>query len=260
MAGRKQGVKPRLKRQQQSPALDERRAPPMSPFGAPKEMEGGGQKTTLVQSVYQVLMQGLDEGIFRPGQRIKAAELAKRLGLSRAPVREALHVLAGQGLVEMLPDKGAILRVLSLHDVIEIYDIIGRVAAVGVVGAARRINEGDNAKRVRAAMDKIHAAGREPPSYRFYLALNDLHYVFNDIAERPYVSYLMRLLNVEYWNRYLAANIDLVRHMPKYVDNYRRMTEAVLAGDWRAGEAMIISHCEWSVSLLLETTQGEVRI
>ena len=204
MAVKKQSVKAKPKRQQQSPLPDERRAPPLSPFGAPKEMEGGGQKTTLVQSVYQVLMQGLDEGVFRPGQRIKAAELAKRLGLSRAPVREALHVLAGQGLVEMLPDKGAVLRALSLHDVIEIYDIMGRVASAGVIEAARRINEGDNATRVRAAMDKIHAAGREPPSYRFYLALNELHYVLNDIAERPYVTYLMRLLNVEYWNRYLA--------------------------------------------------------
>lgn len=235
------------------------RGAPMSPFGAPKEIEGGGLRTTLVQNVYEVLMQGLDEGVFRPGQRIKAAELAKRLGLSRAPVREALHVLAGQGLVEMLPDKGAVLRALSLKDVVEIYDIIGRVAAVGVVEAARRIHEGDNAERVRAAMNRIRAAGGEPPSYRFYLALNELHYVLNDIAERPYVSHLMRILNVEYWNRYLAVNIDLTRHMPRYVDNYRRMTEAILAGDWRAGEAMIISHCEWSISLLHESSKGVIR-
>ncbi|MCA8894739.1 MAG: GntR family transcriptional regulator [Amphiplicatus sp.] len=223
----------------------------MSPF-AQKELAGGQVKTTLVQDVYEVLMQGLDEGVFRPGERIKAAELAKRMGLSRAPVREALHVLAGQGLVEMLPDRGAVLRAMSLKDVIEIYQILGQVATVGVAGAARRIGEGDNAKRVSKAMDRIRAAGKEPPSYRFYLALNDLHYVLNDIAERPRVNQVMRLLNVEYWNRYLAANIDLKKHIPKYVDNYTRMTEAVLAGDWRAAEAMIISHCDWSVSLLEE--------
>lgn len=222
----------------------------LSPFGSPKELASGGVRTTLVQNVYEVLMQGLDEGVFQPGQRIKAAELAKRLGLSRAPVREALHVLAGQGLVEMLPDKGAILRALSLRDVIEIYEIIGRVASVGVIGAARHINDGDNAARVAKAMENIYIAGQQPPSYRFYLALNDLHYVVNEIAERPHVSHLMRMLNVEYWNRYLAANIDLALHIPKYVDNYRRLTEAILAGDWRAAEATIVSHSEWSISLL----------
>lgn len=226
----------------------------ISPFGAPKELASGGVKTTLVQDVYEVLMQGLDEGVFQPGERIKAAELAKRLGLSRAPVREALHVLAGQGLVEMLPDKGAVLRALSLGDIIEMYEILGRVAAVGVIGAARRINDGDNAARLERAMEEIYAAGRKPPSYRFYLTLNEYHYVLNEIAGRPYVSHLMRVLNVEYWNRYVATNIEIAQHISKYIDNYRRLTEAVLAGDWRAGEAAIMSHCEWSVHLIEEST------
>lgn len=42
-------------------------------------------------------MESFDEGVLEPGQRIKAAELAKRRDLSRAPVREALHVLAVRG-------------------------------------------------------------------------------------------------------------------------------------------------------------------
>src|SRR6185437_11592232 len=104
----------------------------ISPFGAPKEGQDGGVIKSLVQSVYEVLMQGMDEGVYLPGQRIKAAELAKRLGLSRAPVREALHVLAGQGVVEMLPDKGAVLRVLSISELIQMYEVMGAVNTLGV--------------------------------------------------------------------------------------------------------------------------------
>lgn len=244
-------------RESKSAKTDERQTM-LSPFGAPKPLEGGGVKKSLVQSVYEVLMQGMDEGVFLPGQRIKAAELAKRLGLSRAPVREALHVLAGQGLLEMLPDKGAVLRVLSIKDLIQIFEVLGAISTLGVVAATHRINEGTNAEKVRAAMERIFAAGREPPSYRFYLALNELHYVLNEIGDRPYVTFLSRILNIEYWNRYLAAHIDLKDHIPKYVDNYRRLTDQVLAGDAFAAAGAMRSHFEWS-TLLLQTVQRSAK-
>lgn len=225
--------------------------PEMSPF-ATKELEGGGTKKTLVQRVHETLLKGFDEGIFLPGERIKAAQLAKRLGLSRAPVREALHVLAGQGLVELLPDKGAVLRSMSLKDLIEIYEVSAGVAAFGVGAAARRIGESDNADRVKRSMERIRDTLKQEPSYAFYDRLDDFHYVLNEIAEKPYVSYLMRVLNLDYWHRFLAANIDLARHIPRYVENYQRMADAILAGDWRASEAIMYGHAEWAISILKE--------
>ncbi|HEY0943529.1 MAG TPA: GntR family transcriptional regulator [Steroidobacter sp.] len=203
-----------------------------------------------MQLVHRTLMDSLDEGTLEPGQRIKAAELAKRLGLSRAPVREALHVLAGQGLVELLPDKGAVMRRLTLEDLIQIYEVSGAVAKVAVVAAARRIHEGDNRERVAAAIAKIRATEHAPPSHRFYFALNDLHYLLNEIGEKPYVDYLMGVLNIEYWNRFLADTIDLKASIPGYIANYVRLADAVLAGDWRAAGAIMESHVEWSISLL----------
>lgn len=252
-------------RKRKSPTTEAADAPPeavtgglASPFGAPKRLPDGGTRTTLVQRVHQTLLDGLDEGNLRPGQRIKAAELAKRLGLSRAPVREALHILAGQGLVELLPDKGAVMRKLTREDLIQIYEVSGAVVSVGVVGAARRIHEGDNAARVRQAADRIKASAHEPPSYKFYLVLNDFHYLLNEIAEKPYVDFLMGLLNIEYWNRFLAGAIDLHQHIPGYIANYSRLADAVVAGDVRAAEAIMASHIEWSIGLLRASENPEI--
>lgn len=221
-----------------------------SPFAAPKTTPGGGVRTTLVQRVHQTLLDGFDEGIFQPGQRIKAAELANRLGLSRAPVREALHVLAGQGLVELHPDKGAILRELKLDDLIEIYEVSGPIIIIGVVAAAARIHEGDNAERVRRALDRIKAAAALPPSHRFYDYLGDFHVLLNQIGEKPYVDYALSFLNLDYWHRYLAEAIDLERHIPGYVANYLRLGDAVLAGDGPAAAAIVSYHVNWSMTLL----------
>ena len=110
------------------------------PFGSPKQDSDGGLKTSLVQLVYETIMAALDAGELTPGSRIIASELATRLGLSRAPVREALAVLAGQGLVELLPDRGAMLRPMTVRDLAAIYEVSAPVAAIGLREAARRID------------------------------------------------------------------------------------------------------------------------
>lgn len=243
------GRSPGAKRKTRTPAA----AAGTQPFGTPKQLADGGLKTSLVQSVYATIMDALDAGELTPGSRIIASELAQRLGLSRAPVREALAVLAGQGLVELHPDRGAILRPLTIRDLIGIYEVSAPVAAVGVRGAARRIGEGDNAARVAAAMAAIRRAGEETtPKVGFYLVLNEFHYLLNAIAERPYVDFVLRAVNIEYWNRFLVQAIDLEVHAAKYVSNYQRMTDAVLAGDPATGEAVMRYHGDWCISLLRE--------
>lgn len=221
------------------------------PFGTPKQLSDGGVKTSLVQAVYESIMDALDAGELTPGSRIIASELASQLGLSRAPVREALHVLAGQGLVELLPDRGAMLRPLSRSDLAQIYEVIAPVAAIGMRAAAERIGEGDNAERIAAALEAIREAAIVIPRFRFYLVMNDFHYLVNQIAEKPYVDFVLRAINIEYWNRLLAVEIDLDRHAPKYVRNYERMTDAILAGDAEAAEAIMHYHAQWCVSLLV---------
>lgn len=221
------------------------------PFGSPKPMSDGGHKTSLVQRVYETIMASLDSGTIAPGSRIVAAELAQQLGLSRAPVREALGVLAGQGLVELLPDRGAILRPMNASDLVQIYEVSAPVAAVGLRAAAARIGEGDNAARVIAAMAAIREAGaRDDPGIGFYLVLNDYHYLLNQIGEKPYVTSVLRSINIEYWNRLLVATIDLRRHAGHYVRNYQRITDAVLDSDGRSGEEIMRYHAEWCITLL----------
>jgi len=196
-------------------------------------------------------MTSLDAGELEPGSRIVASDIAQRLGLSRAPVREALAVLAGQGLVELLPDRGAILRPLNIHDLAQIYEVIAPVAAVGLRAAAKQIDQGDNATRIADAMKAIRAAAATRPlGLDFYLALNDFHYLSNAIGGRPYVDTLLRSINIEYWNRLLAAAIDLEKHAATYVANYQRLTDAMLAGDDESTEAIMHYHAAWCISLL----------
>lgn len=219
------------------------------PFGSPKQLSDGGIKTSLVQQVYGAIMESLDAGELKPGSRIVAAEVAQRLGLSRAPVREALAVLAGQGLVELLPDRGAILRPMTSHDMADIYEVMGPVVSVALRSAALRIGEGDNAERIADAMAAIRAAAADP-DFHFFLVLNDFHYLVNAIAEKPYVDFVMRAINIEYWNRLVVTTIRLADHVDQYVRNYQRLADALLAGDAEAAAAIMHYHAHWCARLI----------
>lgn len=65
----------------------------------------------------------LNAGAWAPGEALRQEELADRYGASRMPVREALVMLDAEGLIDMLPNKGAIVAQLDEQDVVEIFDL-----------------------------------------------------------------------------------------------------------------------------------------
>src|SRR4030081_1323612 len=74
------------------------------------------------------------EGNIPDGGRVPERQLCEMLGISRTPLREALKVLASEGLVELLPNRGARVRQLSERDLGELFDVMG-----GLEGLAGRL-------------------------------------------------------------------------------------------------------------------------
>lgn len=70
-----------------------------------------------------VIRREILSGDLRPGQRLRAAELAQELGISRTPIREALLILEGEGLVDASPNKGATVKNYSAADIDDLYKL-----------------------------------------------------------------------------------------------------------------------------------------
>ncbi len=77
----------------------------------------------LRQSVYEVLVELVVGGALRPGQHLVEAELARQLGVSRQPVREALHRLEAEGWVDLRPSQGAYVHVPTDNEVDQLLDV-----------------------------------------------------------------------------------------------------------------------------------------
>lgn len=211
---------------------------------------------SFVDIVLEELLHEFDQGLIEPGKRINAAHISARLGISRGPVREALAILAGRGLIQLQKDRGATLRPMSAQEVIKIWRVVEPLIAYGVHEAARHIKTGDAAEHVRAAMSDIHQASRTERTFRFYLVLNDYHYLLNELSGNEFVNETLDKINVAYWNRYLADFININATSAQYVENYRRITDAVLAGDGPSASAAWRFHVQWSIDQINKTVEA----
>jgi DNA-binding GntR family transcriptional regulator len=80
-----------------------------------------GPAPSNTEVVADALREAIVKGWLRPGERIKEIPLSEQLGVSRGPIREALRLLAHDGLVTIIPNRGAIVPTPTSADVLEVY-------------------------------------------------------------------------------------------------------------------------------------------
>jgi len=112
------------------------------------------------------------EGQLAPGTRIHEGELGKALGVSRTPLREALKVLASEGLVELVQGRGAVVRKLTGKDVAEMLDVLRAMETLAARLACRNATDAQIAA-LRRTHDEMIA---------FYEAGNRLDYYWRNQA------------------------------------------------------------------------------
>src|SRR5690349_23549507 len=93
--------------------------------------------------VRDLLEEAILEGDLKPGQRLRAEALAQRFGTSRTPIREALLQLEAQGLVDVEPNRGAVVRAFDRDDLLDLYELRALLEPKAAALAAQRITEAD---------------------------------------------------------------------------------------------------------------------
>jgi DNA-binding GntR family transcriptional regulator len=88
-----------------------------------------------------VLRGAIVDGSLIPGERLKEERLANELGISRTPVREALLILQSEGLVEMVPNRGSFVRMLSTEELLDTYQLRALLEGYGARLAASCLTE-----------------------------------------------------------------------------------------------------------------------
>ncbi|GBQ22134.1 GntR family transcriptional regulator [Gluconacetobacter sacchari] len=124
------------------------------------------------------------DGALAPGEKIAERALCDRLGISRTPLREALKVLASEGLVELLPRRGAIVAQITEADIANLFPIMGALEGVAGELACARADARDIA-RVRALHDQMMESYARRDEQRYLRQNRQVHEAIFTLARNP---------------------------------------------------------------------------
>lgn len=169
------------------------------------------------------------EGIYPPGSRLPERVLCETLGISRTPLREALKVLASEGLLEIAPNKGARVVALTAVDIDELFPVMGALEALSGELACARITEKELAE-IRALHYQmvLHHTRGERPSY---FDLNQqIHERILQAARNPTLTASYNNLSGRIRRARYTANITAER-WAQAVAEHEEMLEALAERD-----------------------------
>lgn len=112
------------------------------------------EKQNMSEDLVLFIKQQIIEGHMNPGDRIVETKLAKELGISQTPVREAIRQLSGEGILIIVPNKGPMVRTLDMKDIFEIYTLRSVLEGLAIRHAAHRASD-EAIQRIRDLYDKM---------------------------------------------------------------------------------------------------------
>lgn len=118
-----------------------------------------------VDKAYQTVRERIVRGIYPAGVRITEQEIAQAAGVSRTPVREALRRLQAEGLVEFIPNQGAIVTQWTADDTDDVFEMRALLEAYGAARAAQRISPEGLAELSELAGQQYQESVSREPGY-----------------------------------------------------------------------------------------------
>lgn len=175
------------------------------------------------------------------GQRLVESDLTEQLGVSRSTVREALKILASNGVVEIVPHRGAVIRGLSLSDAQSLLAVLEVLTGLAARTAAEKIGQGNNRQLFTAAAKPL-IEPRDTQELdrilderaRFYQTMMQI--AGNAELDRAMPLPRAHLFRTQFYSYLTKSDLRAM------VAEYRSITEAILAGDGAKAELCTRRH------------------
>jgi len=185
------------------------------------------------EQVLKALRTEIIEGRFAPGRRLTERELTEMLGVSRTVLRESLRQLEAEGLVRLIPNKGPVVRALTVGEARELYRI--REALEGL--AARSFAEQNDPDRIadlERALEAVEVAYKEGDPRTILAAKNDFYDAMHTGARSQILSKMLGTVLAQIWRWRAMGLTHPMRSAGRSVEsvrNLRKVVDAIKAGD-----------------------------
>lgn len=203
------------------------------------------KKRTLNEHVFEILKEAILNGHLKPGQRLPQDQLAEDMGVSRMPVREAINKLEMQGLIKVIPHKGAIVVNFSTADLEDIFQMRILLEEHATKLAAKTITA-KTLTKLKNIQGKIEDALQEKQYEDLFCLNKEFHTLIYKESKSP---------------RLLQLILDLWESFPKYslfpnqaqesIHDHNRIYQALNNGNIEAASRAMRCHIQDSATAVL---------
>lgn len=196
--------------------------------------------TALYQEVAERLRQRIFAHELTPGTWIDEQKLAEQYGISRTPLREALKVLASEGLVELKPRRGCYVTEISRRDLDDLFPLIAMLEGRCAAEAVSKAKPADIAalKQIHEALEK---AAHDERIEAFFEANQEFHRKVQELSgNRWLLQVIQDLRKVLKLSR--MHSLSLEGRLQQSLDEHRLIMAAIAGGDAKRAEQLMHDH------------------
>lgn len=209
---------------------------------------------SLEEEVFLRLEEDIISGVYAPGESLTETVISTRLGVSRTPVRSALHRLAEDGLVSIVPNKGAVVVGVTREALIDTYKIRIRLEGLASRMATERLTDKDK----RMLTDVVEVS-------EFYVGrgnteqLRELDTAFHEIIYHASGNRMLEGILAKLHRNiraYRKASLEVPGRLEKSVSEHREILEAMLTGDGAKADELTSRHIGRAMENLVAGTDA----
>ena len=198
------------------------------------------RRNSLHREVIERLRDMIVEGELAPGQRIAEGKLCEEFGISRTPMREALKVLASEGLVELRPNRGTRVTEITPQEIGELFEVVSGMERMAGELAAERMSEKD-LDRLRALNERMERHFENGQRHEYFKLNQQVHNMIVELAGNSVLSATHASLMVKARRaRYFA--IMSQDRWEESVREHAQIIEAFAARDAQTAGKLILKH------------------
>jgi DNA-binding GntR family transcriptional regulator len=203
--------------------------------------------TSPSRAVIYRLVEGItlsiSEGTLLPGQRLVEADLQLEYGVGRSSVREALQILQANGLVVILPNKGANVRTLNANEINELFAIREQLEGLAASLAAENLQQSkrDQKTALQQLMKRMKLQSRQNDAQAYNLLNQEFHQMLLKLSGNGQLQRIVAQLNmpilVHQFRGFMLPDNQLASHA-----DHLEIAQAVLAGEAALAQNLMQKH------------------
>ncbi len=201
-----------------------------------------------VETVVRHIDRMIGKGNLKPGDTISEPALIATLRIGRVPIREAIRILAGEGVLELVPNRSARVRSVDATEILEMLDVLTGFTVTAIHLLSAKPLPPILAEEMLAWASKIQEsakAGRSGNELMEEISL--FHFILIKASGNQYLLRLLRKTRLNYYSRYLVALLGR-RAFAEAAGSYGRMVNALIRGDPQAAIRILLRSVDRSKS------------